>query len=167
MVAQLAPAIRTFFSAGNRGLVEIRALRILNAMEEFKQLNGHEAQSLTELKLPSPVTTDPFSGRPMILKSTPDWLGDLFRCGKRRRRWRRFQRPQGLGHGASGIHASRKTEKGTEHEDQGNSPSPSGNAVEAGGQLSRCGGATSSTIASTSAFSSGATNDSAGRRATV
>ena len=40
-------------------------------MEEFKQLNGHEAQSLTELKLPSPVTTDPFSGRPMILKSTP------------------------------------------------------------------------------------------------
>ena len=77
MVAQLVPGVQTFFSAGNRGLVEIRALRILNAMEEFKQLIGHEPQSLGDLNLPPAVTADPFSGRPLILKSTPRWLGDL------------------------------------------------------------------------------------------
>ena len=132
MVAQLVPGLQAVFSAGNRGLVEIRALRILNAMEEFKQLNGHEPQSLAELKLPPPVTTDPFSGRPMILKSTPaGWViysvaengaddgGDF----KDLKDW-----------GMAPVGSMRKDEVDTEHEEQGNSPSPGGNAVEASGK---------------------------------
>jgi hypothetical protein len=132
MVALLAPALQAFLSAGNRGLVEIRALRILNAMEEFKQLNGREAQSLAELKQPSLVTTDPFSGRPMILKSTPaGWViysvadngaddgGDF----KDLKDW-----------GMAPVGSMRKDEEGTEHEDQGKSPGPGGNAVEASGK---------------------------------
>ena len=132
MVAQLAPAIRTFFSAGNRGLVEIRALRILNAMEEFKQLNGHEAQSLVELKLPQAATIDPFSGRPMLLKSTPmGWViysvaengvddgGDF----KDLKDW-----------GMAPVGSMRRDNAETEQDGPANSPGSDGHPVEAGGR---------------------------------
>jgi hypothetical protein len=132
MVAQLAPAIRAFFAAANRGLVEIRALRILNAMEEFKQLNGRVAQSLAELKLPPMATTDPFSGRPMMLKSTPTgWViysvaengvadgGDF----KDLKDW-----------GMAPVGYLRREKPESEQDDHANSPSAGGNAVEAGGR---------------------------------
>jgi hypothetical protein len=131
MVAQLAPAIRTFISASNRGLVEIRTLRILNAMEEFKQLNGHEAQSLAELKLRQAATIDPFSGRPLILKSTPTgWViysvaengvddgGDF----KDLKDW-----------GMAPVGSMRRENAETEQDDSAKSPSAGGNAVEPGG----------------------------------
>jgi hypothetical protein len=132
MVAQLAPAIRTFISAGNRGLVEIRALRILNAMEQFKQLNGREPQSLAELKLPPMATTDPFSGRPMILKSIPTgWViysvaengaddgGDF----KDIKDW-----------GMAPVGSMRRDNTDTDQDDSAKSPGAGGNAVEAGGR---------------------------------
>jgi len=132
MVAQLVPGVQAFFAAGNRALVEIRALRILNAIEEFKQSIGHEPQSLADLNLPPAATIDPFSGTPLKLKSTPaGWV--IYSIGdngtddggdfKDLKDW-----------GMAPVGSMRKEEVDTEQEDPAKSPGPGGNAVEAGGK---------------------------------
>jgi hypothetical protein len=71
----LTPALRAAFSANARSIALARALRINIALGQFAEKNGREAKGLEELGLPKEVTTDPYSGRPLILEHTPDgWV---------------------------------------------------------------------------------------------
>lgn len=70
-----APTVRAASEAGYRDVAQVRALRVLNALEQFAATNGHEATGLADLKLPAAATVDPFSGQPLVLKRTEaGWL---------------------------------------------------------------------------------------------
>jgi len=70
LVSQLFPAVQAVYQASNRDQALLRCLRILNALEDYKAVHGHEANSLTDLSLPPQATIDPFSGVPLKLKNT-------------------------------------------------------------------------------------------------
>lgn len=71
----LWPGLRAGVEARTRDLAQIRALRILNALQYFAEAHGREASSLSELGLPAEATVDPYSGNPLLLKSTDDgWV---------------------------------------------------------------------------------------------
>ncbi len=66
----LAPAIIAAQESDARATVMLRALRIFNAIKEYRQTHGHDATGLADLALPKEATIDPFSGQPLLLKHT-------------------------------------------------------------------------------------------------
>jgi hypothetical protein len=76
MMADLTlPAMQAAYNAHARSLAVLRALRIYNALTEYREQNGREASGLDDLALPKEATIDPFSGEPLRLKHTDDgWI---------------------------------------------------------------------------------------------
>lgn len=71
----LQPAIQAGHTANARDLAMLRALRIFNALTEFRDEHGREASGLEELALPKEAMIDPFSGEPLKLKHTDEgWV---------------------------------------------------------------------------------------------
>lgn len=71
----LLPALKAAYEANFRTTATLRALRIFNALTEFRDQHGHEASGLEDLSLPKEATIDPFSGEPLKLKHTDDgWV---------------------------------------------------------------------------------------------
>jgi hypothetical protein len=71
----LQPGLRAALVAHARSLVSLRALRIANALAQYRDEHGREASGLSDLSLPREATIDPFSGEPLKLKHTDDgWL---------------------------------------------------------------------------------------------
>jgi hypothetical protein len=66
----IGPAIMAAFNAEFRRLAETRALRVLNALGEYRQRTGQDADSLDQLSLPKFATIDPWTGQPLIIKKT-------------------------------------------------------------------------------------------------
>ncbi len=76
-----APPIEAAKDADTRATALLRALRIYNALAEYRDENGHEATGLDDLALPKEATIDPFSGEPLILRQTDDgWV--VYSVGK-------------------------------------------------------------------------------------
>lgn len=78
------PTVNAAYEASNRRVAVVRCLRVLNAMQAFKEAHGREAHGLHELNLPAETTIDPFSGKPLIVKPTDrGWLVySVYRNGK-------------------------------------------------------------------------------------
>jgi len=71
----LAPALGAAYVANARNLAVMRALRILNAIAQYRDEHGRDASGLEDLSLPNEATIDPFSGEPLKLEHTPDgWV---------------------------------------------------------------------------------------------
>ena len=71
----LLPALQAGVQARDRDLTQIRALRVLNALQAFAEAQGREASGLTDLGMPREATVDPYSDRPLLLKPTDDgWI---------------------------------------------------------------------------------------------
>lgn len=66
----LLPALKAAYEANFRTVATLRALRIFNALTEFRDQHGREASGLKDLALPQKATVDPFSGEPLKLKHT-------------------------------------------------------------------------------------------------
>lgn len=71
MANLIAPAMLATYEAHTRDQAMARALRTFNALRSFSELNGREATGIAQLDLPAEATTDPYSGAPLILKSSP------------------------------------------------------------------------------------------------
>jgi hypothetical protein len=71
----LLPAIQAAYEYKERMTATLRALRIFNALAQYRDEHGREASGLEELNLPKEATIDPFSGDPLKLEHTPDgWI---------------------------------------------------------------------------------------------
>lgn len=58
-----------------RSRAEIRALRVLNALQRYDPGRSEEVPQLAELGLPAETISDPFTGEPLLVKKTPrGWL---------------------------------------------------------------------------------------------
>ena len=68
------PAVHAAREATERTRAVIRCLRTLNAITRLEQ-QGVEVTGLADLKLPEEETTDPFTGKPLLMKKLPDgWV---------------------------------------------------------------------------------------------
>ena len=75
LIQLLFPAIESGHEAANRDLALIRCLRVLNALQAYKEAHGVEATNLSDLDLPDSATIDPFDGKPLKLKWTDEgWI---------------------------------------------------------------------------------------------
>lgn len=75
LIGLLFPAIDAAHVSANRSLVDVRCLRILNALQAFREIHNVEAKALNDLDLSKPATIDPFTGEPLKLKLTDDgWV---------------------------------------------------------------------------------------------
>jgi hypothetical protein len=73
--ALLMPAIRALFQAEARRRALVRSLRILVALDAYRQRTGQDAVGLADLKLPAAAVIDPYSGQPLKLKLTENgWV---------------------------------------------------------------------------------------------
>ncbi len=71
----MVPSLKAAYDANARSTAILRALRIFNALTQYRDERGHEASGLEELSLPNEATIDPFSGEPIKLKHTQDgWI---------------------------------------------------------------------------------------------
>ena len=71
----LLPALKAAYEANARDMATLRALRIVNALTQYRDEHGREASGLDDLSLPPEATIDPFSGQPLKLKHTDDgWV---------------------------------------------------------------------------------------------
>jgi hypothetical protein len=71
----LIPATQAAYDADARTTATLRALRIFNALTQYRDEHGREASGLDDLSLPKEATIDPFSGEPLLLKHTDDgWI---------------------------------------------------------------------------------------------
>jgi hypothetical protein len=71
----LVPAIKAAYHAHARSLAVSRSLRIFNALRQYAEEQGREAEGLADLNLPEAATIDPYSGEPLKLKLTDDgWV---------------------------------------------------------------------------------------------
>jgi hypothetical protein len=71
----LLPGLHAWFHAHARGLAVSRSLRVYNALRQFAEKNGRDANGLEELDLPQAATIDPYSGEPLKLKHTDEgWV---------------------------------------------------------------------------------------------
>jgi hypothetical protein len=71
----IGPAILATLSAHFRVAVQSRCLRVLNAMEAYKQRNGADAKSIVDLGLPADATIDLWTGEPLLIKRTDSgWI---------------------------------------------------------------------------------------------
>jgi hypothetical protein len=74
------PAIHAAREATERSLAMMRCLRILNAATRLEQ-QGVEATGLVDLKLPEDAVIDPFTGKPLLMKKSPEgWM--IYSVGK-------------------------------------------------------------------------------------
>jgi hypothetical protein len=48
----------------------LRALRVFNALEQYREVHGREASGLRDLGLSKEAAVDPYSGEPLKLKHT-------------------------------------------------------------------------------------------------
>ena len=77
----IGKSIMVSFDAEFRRLSQTRALRVLNALGEYRQRTGKDAESLDQLSLPKEATIDPWTGDPLKLKKTDKgWL--IYSVGK-------------------------------------------------------------------------------------
>jgi hypothetical protein len=75
MAELMVPALQAAYDAESRIVAVIRAMRVFNALAEYRIANEKEASGLDELRLPPAATIDPYSGEPLRLKSTGDgWI---------------------------------------------------------------------------------------------
>ena len=75
LIALLFPASESAYISANRNLAFVRCLRVLNALQAYKENHGIEATEITDLDLPETATIDPFDGKPLKLKWTDDgWI---------------------------------------------------------------------------------------------
>jgi hypothetical protein len=75
LASLLQPALMAAHQAHAKSLVLTRSLRVFNALSQYRQVHGREAQGLKELNLPAAATIDPYSGEPLKLKLTEEgWL---------------------------------------------------------------------------------------------
>jgi hypothetical protein len=73
--ALLLPAVHAAFQAEARRLALVRSLRILVALDTYRQRNGKEASGMADLTLPPEAVVDPHSGNALKLKRTDDgWV---------------------------------------------------------------------------------------------
>jgi hypothetical protein len=80
----LWPGLIAGVEARTRDLAQMRALRILNALQTFEEAQGREASGLTDLGLPAEATADPYAGQPLLLKPTDGgWI--VYSLGQNRR----------------------------------------------------------------------------------
>jgi hypothetical protein len=80
----LWPGLRAGVEARTRDLAQMRALRILNALQTFEEAQGREASGLANLGLPADATVDPYSGQPLLLRHTDDgWI--VYSVGQNKR----------------------------------------------------------------------------------
>ena len=71
----IGAAVSAVFGAKFRQMAQTRCLRVLNALEEFRQRTGKEADNVEQLPLPADTKSDPYSGKPLHLKKTEQgWL---------------------------------------------------------------------------------------------
>lgn len=71
MADLLVPSVEAALKANARDIALIRSLRVLNALQQA----GDDAVGLADIDLPAEVTTDPFTGGPLIVKKTDDgWM---------------------------------------------------------------------------------------------
>jgi hypothetical protein len=70
----MLPAIQSAREATERTVATQRCLGILNCVTRLEQ-QGVKVTTLADLKLPAEAITDPFTGKPLLMKSRPDgWL---------------------------------------------------------------------------------------------
>ncbi|HEY3391313.1 MAG TPA: hypothetical protein VGK58_01305, partial [Lacipirellulaceae bacterium] len=75
MADLLIPAIEAAYQAEARITAMMRALRIFNALAQFRAEHGREATGLDELSLPASSIIDPFDGQPLKLTHTEEgWI---------------------------------------------------------------------------------------------
>ena len=69
------PGLKGAYRLVARTRAEIRALRVLNALQSHVSAGSNEVPKLNELGLPAETITDPFTGEPLHVKKTPrGWL---------------------------------------------------------------------------------------------
>lgn len=80
----LLPGMQAANEAFHRTVAEMRSLRILNALQSYKEETGNEADALDDLDLPASAMLDPFDGKRLKLKDTDGgWLiYSAYRNGK-------------------------------------------------------------------------------------
>jgi hypothetical protein len=75
MADLLIPAIQASYQAEARITATMRALRIFNALTQYRAEHGREATGIDKLSLPASATIDPFDGRPLKLRHTDEgWI---------------------------------------------------------------------------------------------
>jgi hypothetical protein len=75
MAALLFPALNAEYVAVTRTRAELRCLRVLNALRTRVPAGSKGVPKLTDLGLPTETITDPFTGKPLHVKKTPQgWL---------------------------------------------------------------------------------------------
>ena len=75
VTAMMSPGLKSPSHAAARTRAELRALRVLNALQTHVPAGSNEVPKLSELGLPAETTTDPFTGKPLHVKKTPQgWL---------------------------------------------------------------------------------------------
>jgi hypothetical protein len=90
----LRPAFRAALIVAYRTEAQVRAIRIINALQKKAPVDGNKAPTMAELGLPDDVGIDPYNGEAMHIKKLPQgWLvysvgenlkddGGNFKCGK-------------------------------------------------------------------------------------
>ena len=77
----LVPALEATRLAMERSRARIRSLGVLNALERRGEPGAMPKADLSDLGLPNRATTDPFTGKPLVVKKLPDgWL--VYSLGK-------------------------------------------------------------------------------------
>ena len=66
----VGPAIVATVGAHFRVAVQTRCLRLLNALEAYKERTGADATTIAELALPAGATVDLWTGKPLIVRRT-------------------------------------------------------------------------------------------------
>jgi hypothetical protein len=80
----LWPGLIAGVEARTRDLAQMRALRILNALQAFAEAQGREASSLSDLGLPAAAIADPYAAQPLLLKPTDGgWI--VYSVGQNKR----------------------------------------------------------------------------------
>ena len=75
LVQLLWPALDAAWQARDRVRSQLRCLGVLNAMQVHKESTGQDALGIAELDLPEQATTDPFTGKPLILNESDEgWV---------------------------------------------------------------------------------------------
>jgi hypothetical protein len=75
-LAQLmVPAVQASYEAETRLTAKLRCLQILNVLTQRVSDNPDSSANLTDLGLPADATTDPYNGKPLIVRHEPNgWL---------------------------------------------------------------------------------------------
>ena len=67
----MLPSFQHSMMVAYRSRAMVRAVRIINALQEKPPLDSNKIPTMAELGLPDEVGVDPFNGKPMIIKKLP------------------------------------------------------------------------------------------------